>query len=344
MSLKTRVFCLFLAVVCVGFSLVSCSEKAVLSCGARSVDARLFRYALTLTKTKTLSTLLGSSQNLVDDAQYWTTDLGDSTTYGDLVVENTLKTLKMTLFYSNYADEKGLSLSAEEQALAQENVQKILSSFDSRAAFDDYMGSYGFDYSLIERYYELDALSQAGMRAYYSHPSTALTQADVRAYFEAHYATVVYLYVNETDTVLSNGKRVPLTAEQKEERAAFFDAAAQSVRSAEDFKTFNQKTDDALFADGKPQTLLISSLKTEKLQEAARTLQEGSSTVVQAERGRFLLWKEPLDEAFLTEYSDALLLSLISEREEEILKQEEDSFTLDSAFIDSLDVATLPIF
>ncbi|MBQ2252534.1 MAG: hypothetical protein II328_00970 [Clostridia bacterium] len=343
MSLKTRILSLFLALALSLPPLVSCSGRAVLSCGSESLDERLFSYALTLNKTKTLATLRGSSQNLVDDEAIWTTDLGDGTTYADMVLESTLKTLKMTLFYADYAQQNDVTLSADEKAAVDENLNTILKSFENRAAFDSYMGSYGFDYDLLHRYYTLDALSQAGMRAYYAHPLTSLTSADVKAYYEEHYATYIYFYVNETDVLLQNGKRVPLTDEDKKEKAALFEQVQKDVQTEEDFKKWLDRSDENVFSEKKAETTLFSDVPqafAKELKEA----EEESLFVAQGEKGRYLVYKAELSEDYFSKHSQAFLLTLISEREDVFLTEQKDLFYKDDEFFATVNVATLKIF
>lgn len=343
MSLKTRILSLFLALALSLPPLVSCSGRAVLSCGSQSMDERLFSYALTLNKTKSLATIKGSSQNLVDDEAIWTTDLGDGTTYADMVLESTVKTLKMTLFYADYALQNDVTLSADEKAAVDENLKTILASFEDRAAFDSYMASYGFDYDLLHRYYTLDALSQAGMRAYYAHPLTSLTSADVKDYYKEHYATYIYFFVNETDTLLSNGKRVPLSEEDRAEKAALFEKVQKDVKSEEDFKRWLDKSDDNVFADQKAVTTLLSSAP-QGLVRDLKEADEDSLFVAEGEKGRYLVYKAELSEDYFNENSQGLLLTLISEREDVLLEEQEDLFFKDEAFLKTVNVATLKIF
>lgn len=344
MAWRTRVFCLVLALCLGAFSLSSCAKESVLRYGEESLSEDLFCYALTLTKTKMLATLSGSSTNLQDSPEIWTTELEDGSTYADLVVENTLKTVQMTLFYAAFAKENGVMLTDSEKEAASASVQQIVSSFESRADFDRYMAAYGFDYELLCRYYELDALSQAGMRAYYAHPLTSLTEADVKDYYEAHYVTGIFLYVNETDTLLSNGKRVPLSAEEKEKRSSFFDGAAREIEKGAPFSDFLEESDNNAFEDGAAKTMLLSAVTPEVLKGALGEMEEGVLRTVKSEKGRYLVKKEALSEEFYEENAEALLLSLVSERETEILESSASSFWKNEAYFTSLDVANLAIF
>ncbi len=345
MALKTRVLCLLTALFLLAGALTSCSGKTVLSYGSQKLDERLFRYALTLNKTKTLSNITGTSQGLTDDPSVWTTPLADGSTYGQLVLNETLDMLKMTLFYCDYAKKNGISLSETEKAEALANVQKVVSSFPSRAEFDRYMKTYGFDYDLLCRYYELDALSQAGMRAYYNHPLTSLTKADVRAYYEENYVRAVYLYVNETETTLPNGKTVLLSEEEKATRTAFFDEAEEAIRGGKPFSDYMKESDTvSSFADGKLRTFLSSSVMPEELKTAFVSSPLDEISVYQGEKGRYLIQRVTLDEEYFEENTNAMTLVLISEREAVILQEQKDSFLLDQAYFDSVDLTTLAIF
>ncbi len=343
MALKTRSLCLFLALLLGVLPLCACAQNTVLSYRGVTLDERLFSYALTLTKTKMLSTLTGTTQNLTDDPSIWTTDLGDGETYADVALENTLKTMKMTLFYAAYAKEEDLVLGKEEKESAKENVENIVSSFGSRDAFDSYMSGYGFDYDLILSYYELDALSQLGMRSYYNHPLTSLTQADVQTYYEENYVTAVYLYVNETDVTLQNGKTVPLDEAEKKERTAFFEAAKKGIESGKPFSDYLEKSDAFSHEEGEADTFLLSSVSPIALQTALKEATENELFEVKAAKGRYLVRKEALSESFLEKNSDALLLKLISDREDALLESE-DGFVLNEAYFASLDIANLAVF
>lgn len=344
MAPKRRAIPLFLALALCFSCLFSCAEKGVLSYGSQSLSSDLFTYALTLNKTKTLATLLGSSQNLEDDPAIWTTDLGDGTTYADTVLDNTLSTMKMTLFYCTYAEEQGITLSAEEEQSVKESVEEIVSSFSSRKAFDEYMQTYGFDYDLIYRYYELDTLSQAGMRAYFQHPLTSLTEADVKAYYTEHYVTLLYLYVNETDMTLSNGKTVPLSEEQKAERSTYFEDAKAAVDAGGALGDWLEKSDDSTFSDKEKKTLLKSNVTPSALSAFVEEMDEGQTVVFSGEKGRYLVQKFETDEDFFEEYYEALLLSVISEREAVLLEEKKDDFVLNSSYFDHVNVADLAIF
>ncbi|MBR6530401.1 MAG: hypothetical protein IKT43_03200 [Clostridia bacterium] len=344
MALKTRVTALVFALFFLALTLVSCAGTPVISCGKQSYDARLFSFALTLSKTQTLAKIQGTSQNLQDDASIWTTDLGDGSTYADLVLSSCLNTVKMTLFYANYATERGAELSKEEEAAAMQNVTAILNTFSTRQEFDSYMAKYGFDYDLIRRYYLLDMLSQKGMRLFYNSTDTSLTNDDVRAYYEENYVSAIFFYVNETDVLLSNGKTVPLTDEEKAEKAAFFDKAHKQISEGGSFADFMKDSDGGQFEDGKVQTFLLSSVSPEGLRDKLSSMQEDSLSVYQGEKGRYLIYKAALSEEFYEENSGTMTLSVISLREEEILSEKTHLFTQDDTYFNSIDVANLAIF
>lgn len=346
MALKTRVLSLFAALFLLASSLCSCAGKTVLSFGNQTLSERLFSYALTLNKTKMLSEILGSNQNMTDDPAIWTTALDESgETYGDLLINRTLDTLKMTLFYCDYAKKNGITLSAEDEKSALANVNKVVSSFPSRKDFDTYMKKYGFDYELLCRYYTLDALSQAGMRAYYQNPKTSLTKADVRAYYEKEYLRAIYLFVNETDTTLANGKTVNLTEAEIAERKAFFDKAHDAILNGASFADYLKDSDtSSAFEAGQARTFLASKATPEELKKALLDAPVGTLSTHQGQKGRYLILREELDDAFFEENYEAMTLVLIAERETVILQENEASFVKNQAYFSSVDVANLAIF
>lgn len=341
---RHRLLALFLCLCLVCGALSSCAGGGVLSYGSQSLDERFFTYLLTMNKTQTLAALYGTTSSLTDNAEIWSSEAREGVTYGEAVVEETLNTLKMTLFYCDYAEKNGLSLSAEERAAAEKSLQSVVSSFESRAAFDAYMKPYGFDYDLLRRYYELDALSSVGMRAYYQYPATALTQADVRSYYADNFVTLLFYYANETDVTLPNGKVAPLTEEEAAARRAAFDAVETAVRGGAPLSSFLEDSDFTGFESGEAETVPLSSVTPSALATALSQMEEDSLQTVTAGKGRYLIWRAPLDDAYFEENQDALLLAVLTEREEALLAEHEADFLLSESFFSSLDVASLPIF
>ena len=207
------------------------------------------------------------------------------------------------------------------------------------------MKKYGFDYDLLCRYYEMDSLSQAGMRAYYNNPLTSLTKADVKAYYEENYVRGIYLYVNETETTLPNGKTVALTEEEKAERTAFFNEAEEAVRGGAEFADYMKQSDTASsFSDGNMRTFARSSISPEELKTAFSLAPMDELFVYQGTKGRYLVHRTQPDEDYFNENTDSMTLMLISEREEVILEEQASSFRFDPSYFDSFDVANLAIF
>ena len=342
---RVRFAALLLAVLTVAFSLASCAAPGVLSYGETAADARLFTYALTLTKTQTLAALSGSSTELEDSPELWKTDTGSGKTYGDLVLEKTLSTFEMTLFYANWAKENGVTPDEELKANTRETISKILSTFSSRKEFDRYMGTYGFDYDLICRYYELDALSTAGMRAYYQYPATSLTQADVKAYYRENFVTCLYLAVNEKNQTLANGKTVPLTEDEKAERTAFFEKAAEDVKAGGDLAGWVKRNGQSEFGEEPAAaTYQLSSVSPAELREALTEMDEEEVRAVETPGARYLVKRFKPDENYFEENTDALFSAVVSLREKEILQEHGGEFVKNETFFSELDISSLPIF
>lgn len=345
MALKTRVLCFLFALFFVCLPLCSCAAHGVVSYGSQTLDDRLFSYALTLNKTQTLSKITGTSKDLTDDESIWSSTLSDGSTYADLVLSSTLKTMKMTLFYCDYAKKNNISLTEEERAAALENVTAIVDSFSSREAFDKYMSAYGFDYDLLCRYYLQDYLSQKGMRAYYKNPLTSLTQADVLRYYEEEYVTAAYLFVNTKVKTLPNGKTMLLTEEEISSARALFRNLEEQAQNGVPFSEFLSTAEvKCPFEGGLASTFLLSSVLPVNLNAALKEKDAGTLFSVEEEDGLYLVKKEEISQDFFNENLDALTLSLISVREEELLKEKDSDFFVDTAYFDSIDIATLAIF
>lgn len=346
MMLRKRAALLLFAPAFLLSFLVSCAQNAVVfSFGSQSVTKRLFSYALTLSKTQTLATLSGSAAEMEDRPEIWETPAADGKPLGDLVREQTEKSVSLMLFYADYAAQKGISLSAEERAAVTAQVDEIVAHFDSESAFRRYMAAYDIDYDLLVRYYELDALCAAGMRAYYAAAPTSLTEADVRDYYRQNYVTCLFVFYDLTDRLLENGKTVPLTEAQKAQKQAQIEAARSALLEGAPLSDFLAESDESTFSDGVPQTFSRADLASDALFDALFALADGESAELYADGGLYLMQKEALSDAYYEEnLSGALLYAVKDLRERAILEENAAAFWRDDDALASFSVAALPVF
>lgn len=326
--------CVFLNVFC------ACSaQKTVLSYRSQTLSERLYRYSLMLQKTKTLSAITGTTENLEDSEELWLAEDAAGVPLGEKLLQSVYDEACISLFYKDYAAQNGVEPTKEKLAEARQNADNIVAAFSSRAAFDRYMQPYGADYDLILDYYTDLAKTEAGMKAYFSAPVTALTPADCRAYFRDRYLTCRFFFISLAAKTLPNGKAVPLS---DEERAAAEEEIERLTLALEQNEPIGEGVDEGVFSDGAARTIPLSLIPDE-LRGALRDASPGVFSL-ETDKGVYVCEKCAFEEDAFDTFADEIYTAAVSEREEAILAEHGAQFVKNEAFFAALSAAKIPIF
>ncbi len=232
-------FAAILAAALLLTALSSCSSfssKKIVEYKDQSATEAVFRYLCCLEKTQFLyeayktDSSKTSASSLQDNAALWTMKDENGVTVGDTLKEQVLNRLKILLYLAQAASDAGYSLSASDKTKIKGELDSLASNFDTKKEFNKVLAEYGVNYDLLYEYYLLQGLASIGKYMLFGDGGKfAPTDARVQSYYDSHYFTFNFIYINNCNKTYPNGKTVVLTEEEKAAKNALIEELADKV-------------------------------------------------------------------------------------------------------------------
>ncbi|MBR7165394.1 MAG: peptidylprolyl isomerase [Clostridia bacterium] len=352
----TKILSCLLALIMLSASLVSCtpaSDEAVITYGDYKVSRAVFRYLCCTEKTSYLYEAYGitpndlSSSQLQDNPQIWAAKDSEGTTVADTLKMQVLETLQTYLYFCQYAKDQGYELNREQEDMVKnEFASLIASSFDDKKEFNANMKPYGINYDQMLEYNMIQALAYQGEELLFGENGPSrITKDAAKRYFKANYITVDCIFINTANKTYPNGKVVVLPQEEKDAKIALAQDLENRLGQGEDFTALcREYADQPMEADTpeKGYTFEKGGFMNAEAEEKAFAMAEGELARVDVEGGTYLIRRRALDQDVFEDQSNAVIALLKSAKKTALIADAQKDFKLDEAFLDELDIATLP--
>ena len=251
---KTLRIAVFLMAAVMALLLFSCKKddgETVISYGEISVSEKLFIYELSRYKTELLANFGVTG---TDVPEYWKTVIGTGKDGKEITVDNLhyeecLLNLRTIVYFANYAKQNGFNVTEEQHKALDEQMDKIVAQFGSKAKVDVYLEEYGIDYDLYREYLELCQLYTNGVYLAYSNGGERyITYDEEYEYYKNNYFTVKHVSVGtEIAGTDQQGNYIYFTDEEKKVQQEKITNIRNRIASGEDFNEIYLESEDKLF-------------------------------------------------------------------------------------------------
>lgn len=281
----------------------ACSDdgKTVMTVGKVKVPASEYAYYI----KSTLSSLetYGLDISALGEEEYKSLE--------DSFKENAYAQCVRSAVVQNKAEELGLKLTSDDKKQLKENKNNVIAQMGGNAAFKQELTAAGMPESFFDKMSEISLLYEKLYTHYYGEAGEfALTQEEVRAYFEENYVTVKHILRKTIDD--SNAPLSDEAAAQKKEEA---DAVYTEIMAGADFDTLMKENteDPGLATNPNGYTFSQDESYDPVFKQKAFELEIGEvSEPVLGSSGYHIIKRVPLDETYWTE-KEAELTAMIAQ-------------------------------
>lgn len=338
---------LFLTLIVLLSTLVSCGKSAALSYGSLSLSEDLLYYLCCAEKSSYLCEIYGvdSPSNVQDNAAIWAMKDEAGSTIADTLKEGVLRKAELLLYLEKVAIDAGLKLTDAQKSTVQQDLDNTIASFKTKSAFNETMKQYGIDYNDFYEYRLHQAQASLGSELLFGEGgSLEVTEASAKEYFENNYYTVGLIFINNKNKTYANGKTVYLPEAEKAEKTALAADLLNRLSAGEDFDALRREFSDGSFGseDKASVTFTAGSLGIAEVEEKAASMKNGEILRIEAKSGVYLVQKRALDRAYFESEKDSIQTELEQNAQRELVTSHLDEFNVNEAFLNELSIAEIP--
>lgn len=350
---RSLAFLMVLATLCCAF-FSGCSDiqtAAAVTYKDSEISRALFLYLCSVEKTNYLYEAYGvtpdqiSSSQLQDNEAIWTAKDSTGLSAADSLKATVLQKIQITLYMQQYAMDQGYKLNSDQKQQVQDQFNKNIRSFGSKADFNRQMKQYGVDYDQLLEYNYVQSLAYQGSELLFGENGTMkVSEESARKYFEKNFITVQSIFINTKNKTYPNGKVVLLPAEEKEEKLQLVNDILSKLEAGEDFATLcaahsDEGTDDT---DAKGYTFEKGGFVNSVAEEKAFAMASGETLRVDVDGGVYILRRADLNEEYFAQKKDTITENIRSAKEFSLVSEVFNQFKLDEKFMNEIEIATLP--
>ncbi len=247
--MKTKLISLLLAVSMLIPVLSGCGEEANAAVTFRDTVITENEYSYYMSYFKGYF-LYGATGTTTDNAQYWTTEIGEGVSAGDYISAMILSNVMSNAIYLQLFDEYGLSLTSEEKRAADEAIDQLIALEGSKSNLNSALLSYGINANML-RDIMLDQQKLAKIQAaLLADPAVGVpTEAELAAYYKDNYYRTQYIFISNSKEFIRDGEGNvvineeensyevrELTADEKVAKEALISDLELRLSSGEDFE------------------------------------------------------------------------------------------------------------
>ena len=311
-----------------------------------AVSRAIFSYQCAMDKTSylyeayhTTSDKTPASQ-LQDNPAIWSMEDKDGVSVAATLKQGVVDSLKWMLYLEQAAKDRGKTLNEEQRASVKNSLNEMVKNFETKSGFNEAMKPYGINYDQMYEYYLHQGLASIGEHLLFGEGGEMeITDAAAKTYFEKNYITVGCIFINDQNKTYPNGKTVYLPESEKAEKRALAEELYQRLLAGEDFAALYRQYSDRQWDNGDTYTFTKGGFGNDKAEEAAFALSTGSVTKVDTDAGIFLLIRRGLNNSHFDTIKDTITTTLKNQKKDALMK--DLVFTVDQAFVDSLDIAEM---
>lgn len=357
---KIKVAAFILALVMILGTLAGCGEKAqsVMTFRENVIDENEYCYMMSNYKAIYLYNLFGMTQ---DNPSFWTNEISDGITVSDYLSALANSTILSTVLYLGLFDEYGLSLSTEELAAVDAQMDSFIKSAGGKSALNSNLAAYGANVDTMKNVM-IDSLKINKLKAYlYGENGIDLATADeIDAYYKEKYMCTKLIFISATkdyeydengemifDESTNSYKTRDITEEEKAAKKVLFDEACARVDNGEDFdelmEEYTMNIDMLNYEDG----YYVTESSTFLEQAVMTTLSEleiGESTSLETASGWYIVKRcELRDKAYADEKYTAVMFSDLIDNIHTAKMQKKIEPYVDEVVMDKDLMSTYPI-
>jgi len=332
------------------FTFVSCSSSVesyeVLTYNGKSITNNSYNYELSVTKTTFLYSYMGDSSNISDVSEIWDVEISKGITLSDSLKESVYRTSLLKLFYFDYAEKNGISLSDTDLKEIDDSCNKIKNAFKSNGEFLDYLLPYSLDDELLLQYLKEEKLAaKVKTKVFTSGGEFYIPDSQIIDVFHNTYATIKHVYINNVNKTLLNGKTIPLTEDEKAEKQTLIDSILLRLENGENINDLISEQSQDEFYKSRPNGLTFRKGETgiNEIDTAVFNSSVGDIFAVYTTSGAYIIEKLPLYEMAIADVISKLRNEIIYEKENEFLKTIQNGIVKNMQFFDGIDVKSLPL-
>ena len=342
---------LSLVLLCCSF--VGCAaKKDVVRYENLAVTSDIFNYLCSLKKTEylydayQLSPSDVSSSQLQDNELIWATKDVDNVTVADHLKMAVLEEVQSLLYFAHIAVEQGYTLNSEQIKILENGFKKnIVSQFETKKEFNDYMKNYGITYDGMLEYYKLQTLAEQGTELLFGEAGTAkVSDEAAKAHFNKSYITMSAIFINTKNKTYPNGKVVLLPESEKAEKLRLVEETASRLAAGEDFAALCEEVSDAKVSRDEAEkgaTILKGSHSVSIVNDKLVEMKTGEYTRVDVDDGVYFIKRLSLDNSYFESEKEALVEEVEALKRADMIAQKFEQFVIDEAFVEAIDVAKM---
>lgn len=256
MKFRARLLCLLLAAMLSVTLLSGCGVikgDTVMELNGYKITEAMYSYWMSRYKTVFLQTFNKSK----DTESFWNSTAEDGRTYGEYVTDYVNDFAREVLISMKLFDDYGLTFTSDEKSTVTEYIRGLNSAYGSKAAFNEYLASYGLNVATLERIYYAELKVDKVKEALFEEGGIfAVTEDEKKEYYEKHYYRAEWIMVY-TD------KKLKTTVDENGETVYYTDASGNYVMEELNETEKLEKAERIEELRGKFSTEDIKKLRTE---------------------------------------------------------------------------------
>ncbi len=353
---KTRLAALLAAIIMLVCSISGCGKEVASAVTFRDtvVNENEFIYWMSTYKGVFLQTL-GTT---TDNPAYWTVEMAEGVTYGDYFDVMALSGIMTNAVSLQLFNEYGLTLTKEEIASVDDNINQLISSVGSKNALNSYLAAYGVNLSML-RTVKLNSLKAAKLQDYLYGENGIDSAGDeeIAKYYSDNYYRAKFIvirsdkdYVRDEngevilDEEAGSYKTYELTEAEVAEKKALAEDLNLRITSGEDFEELlGEYTMDMgmlYFEDGYYFNA-ASTFVAEDVKTAVASMAVGEIKFIETDHGWYIIKRYELrenawkDEAYAPYMFTDLRTSVNTVKMQETFGALSDEIILNDMVVDS---------
>jgi len=317
-KLTLRIVAAVVAVMLLVANLAGCGvvTATAISFGDVKINANQFCYWMSRFKAMYLYSYFGTT---TDNAQYWTSQIANGVTTGDLLNSYAVSAIMTYAVTLKLFDEYGLSLTKEQQNTIDENIQSKITAAGSKAALNNALSAFGVNVNMLKELYTMETKINAVQDYLYGDNGVdKATDEEISEYFNENYYRCKHILIRTdvkyekdangaviVDESTQSYKTTPLTDDEVVAQKELAAELEKRVAAGEDFDRlvleYSEDTGMQYFDDGYYITSSTTYLPTNVI-SAVKAMNVGDVQTVESTVGIHIVKRYELKEdAYKTE-------------------------------------------
>lgn len=360
----SRIVALILALCTVLTFAVGCgtSTDAFITFRDTVVDQNKYIYMMSHFKALYLASYFGFG---VDNPSIWEQEMGNGVTVGDYLGAMALSNVMSIAMYTQLFDEYGLTVSAEETASIEEQINKLAATAGSEAQLEKELSKYGSDIATV-RSVLTDSVKVSKLQNYLfgENGTTPVTDEDIEEYYKENYQRCKFIFIHKTQDYVYDANSEPVfdedtqkfvTRDMTEEQCAekkelFEDVKDRIINGDEDFEAlldeYTMESGMRKFTDGYYITSTTTFVPTE-VRVLLSTLDVDQIKSVETDNGWYLVKRYELidgawkDEAYAAAMFDSLKTTVVNLAMSELITPFADEVVVNTEAVEQYPMSKL---